>query len=206
MAYRVKKSDPESAQRQVVKEQVHVSDMVRVDVFYPETLTVDVTILAQKQIDASYESQRPVVNVPRVVLQFGQFVIRPWYREGDTGILLYNDTDTDNAMADGSEGEPNTARNHAPEDAKFIGGIKVDAAQIPTGIPDEALVLCNEAGDVFFSIKDDQIQSKGEWNHEGNVNIKGTVTVTGGDVIADGISLKNHTHPGDSGGTTGRPQ
>lgn len=37
------------------------------------------------------------------------------------------------------------------------------------------------------------------------VSITGDVTVTG-DVIADGISLKTHTHPGDSGGTTGAPQ
>lgn len=32
------------------------------------------------------------------------------------------------------------------------------------------------------------------------------VNVTGADVVADGISLKTHTHPGDSGGTTGPPQ
>lgn len=31
------------------------------------------------------------------------------------------------------------------------------------------------------------------------------ITVTG-DVVAGGISLDNHTHPGDSGGTTGKPQ
>lgn len=31
-----------------------------------------------------------------------------------------------------------------------------------------------------------------------------TVTVTG-DVIASGVSLVHHTHPGDSGGTTGQP-
>lgn len=33
----------------------------------------------------------------------------------------------------------------------------------------------------------------------------GGATVTG-DVVADGISLKNHVHPGDSGGTTGKPE
>lgn len=36
--------------------------------------------------------------------------------------------------------------------------------------------------------------------------INGAVNVSGGDVNADGISLKGHTHPGDSGGTTGQPQ
>lgn len=33
---------------------------------------------------------------------------------------------------------------------------------------------------------------------------EGTAIITG-DVIADGVSLKNHRHPGDSGGTTGAP-
>ncbi|MGS4948067.1 phage baseplate assembly protein V [Meridianimarinicoccus sp. RP-17] len=36
--------------------------------------------------------------------------------------------------------------------------------------------------------------------------ITGDISVTGGDVTADGISLKGHTHPGDSGGNTGSPQ
>ncbi|MFI9652601.1 phage baseplate assembly protein V [Guyparkeria sp. GHLCS8-2] len=37
-------------------------------------------------------------------------------------------------------------------------------------------------------------------------SISGSVDVTGGDVTVDGISSKHHTHPGDSGGTTGEPQ
>lgn len=41
----------------------------------------------------------------------------------------------------------------------------------------------------------------------GPVNVNnGTVTVTGGDVKADGISLKTHTHVDPQGGTVGAPQ
>lgn len=40
----------------------------------------------------------------------------------------------------------------------------------------------------------------------GASSITGDLVVTGGDVTADGITLKTHTHPGDSGGTTGAPQ
>ena len=36
------------------------------------------------------------------------------------------------------------------------------------------------------------------------VNINGNVTVNG-DVVASGISLDNHVHTGDSGGTTSPP-
>jgi len=62
----------------------------------------------------------------------------------------------------------------------------------------------------------------GDYIHNGNMTINGSLTVNAGagdtvvvngvtleivagDVIADGVSLKTHTHPGDSGGTTGVP-
>ncbi len=40
---------------------------------------------------------------------------------------------------------------------------------------------------------------------QGNFQILGSVDLSNGDITADGISLKTHTHPGDSGGTTGAP-
>lgn len=40
----------------------------------------------------------------------------------------------------------------------------------------------------------------------GGASVEGDLGVTGGDVTADSISLKGHTHPGDSGGTTGPAQ
>lgn len=210
--YSMRKSDQKTQSEAAVKQSVKVSDLVQVTKFDPERLTVDVQPLVKADIDASYESQRPIVNVPVMCLTFGRFTVRPWYEPGEIGVILYNDSDTDNALSGGSETEPNTPRNHAPEDGKFIGGIKADSMPLPAGIPDEALVLCNQAGDVFFAIMDAEIKSKGEWNHEGDVNIegnvtvKGNVTVTGGDVVADGISLKRHTHPGCQGGTRGQPQ
>ncbi len=39
----------------------------------------------------------------------------------------------------------------------------------------------------------------------GQINTSGNV-ISAADVVASGISLTGHTHPGDSGGTTGAPQ
>lgn len=50
------------------------------------------------------------------------------------------------------------------------------------------------------------LTSPGGVTINGNVSINGDVDVSGGDVTADGISLKTHKHPGDSGGVTGQPQ
>lgn len=43
------------------------------------------------------------------------------------------------------------------------------------------------------------------WNITGDVTLNGKLTATG-DVIGNGISLDNHTHPDPQGGNTGKPQ
>lgn len=40
----------------------------------------------------------------------------------------------------------------------------------------------------------------------GPIQSTGSITSTGGDVVAGGVSLKNHTHSDPQGGTTGKPQ
>lgn len=49
------------------------------------------------------------------------------------------------------------------------------------------------------------ITHEGDYAQTGSQTVTGNVTVSG-DVVAGGISLISHTHPGDSGGTTGAPQ
>ena len=51
----------------------------------------------------------------------------------------------------------------------------------------------------------------GDMTINGNLAVTGNITAAGSvsageDVTAGGISLKNHTHQGDSGGSTGRPR
>lgn len=48
-------------------------------------------------------------------------------------------------------------------------------------------------------------QTTGEKSGGGASTFVGGLKNTGGEVISNGISLEHHTHPGDSGGTTGEP-
>lgn len=48
-------------------------------------------------------------------------------------------------------------------------------------------------------------QTTGEKSGGGASTFVGGLENTGGEVISNGISLEHHTHPGDSGGTTGEP-
>lgn len=49
-------------------------------------------------------------------------------------------------------------------------------------------------------------QTTGEKSGGGASTFVGGLENAGGEIISNGISLEHHTHPGDSGGTTGEPQ
>ncbi len=50
------------------------------------------------------------------------------------------------------------------------------------------------------------VEGGGGATFKGNVRQEGGDYTTDGDVVAGGISSRSHTHPGDSGGSTGAPQ
>ena len=65
------------------------------------------------------------------------------------------------------EAEPNTRRNHAPEDSLFLGGV-CPAGKVPQGLPGDALVLA--AGSVYLAV------SKTGIAIHGDVDIRGELT------------------------------
>ena len=67
------------------------------------------------------------------------------------------------------------------------------ASKPVTGLPESALVLGTDTGSVYIAVT------------AGGIQIKGDVTVDG-KLAAGGVEMTTHTHPGDSGGTTGGPQ
>lgn len=115
-------------------------------------------------------------------------MIRPWYKRGDVGWVIVADFDSDAALQTGREAEPNTRRNHAPEDSLFLGGV-CPAGKVPQGLPGDALVLA--AGSVYLAVS------------KTGITIHGDVTISG-TLEASGIEMTTHTHP-TSWGETGTP-
>ena len=176
MSYGSRQSDLRAAESEKNRAGVRVSMPVKVLAFYPDKMTVDV---------------QPLVKGLRAAcLCAGEFTIRPWYKRGDVGWVIVSDFDADAVLQTGAEAEPNTARNHAPEDGLFVGGVCPDG-KAPTGLPGNAVVVA--AGGTYIAVSAD------------GVKINGNVTVTG-TLSAGGIEMTTHTHQGDSGGTTGGPQ
>ena len=144
-----------------------------------------------------YRTQPQILSVPVALVRGGGFVLRPCYKAGDVGVLLYIDHDIDRIAASGEESEPNTERNHSDEDAVFIGAF-VPASNPLSGLPDNCLVMATEGGGIYVAVKQDKVEIKGDVEVQGKVKVRD-------DVIAKTISLVNHKHTDSRNGNTSAP-
>ena len=103
-------------------------------------------------------------------------------QSGDGCLLVFAEGQLDDFL---SGGDSSNGRRHDINDAICIPGLYNSANLMASGHPSE---VCVFNGDVKMCIG------------------SGGITVTGGDLVVNGISVIHHTHPGDSGGTTGGPQ
>ena len=96
-------------------------------------------------------------------------------QEGDTGIVIFCDRDITLFKQEKNNTQPNTLRKHDLSDGIFIPMRFGNA-----GASDNITIQSADGSTKF------EVTSSG-------ISVKGDITVEG-DVIADGISLKNHTH------------
>ncbi len=112
-------------------------------------------------------------------------------------------------LSNGSEagvvlGRPWSEKTKPPEGAEKLYRLDMDRA------PGVAMVRYDGQGKALLIVMPDiTVKSPvcviGDVVIDGNLTVNGDVTVSG-DVVAGGVSLRNHTHGGDSGGTTTAPQ
>lgn len=183
---------------QKLAESICVAATVKVIAFDKEKMTVNVQPLSKHLEHGSFESQPPILQVPVACTRTGGFIFRPWIKVGDVGLVVYLDHDLDSTVTGGKETDPLTERNHATSDAVFIGGI-VSGGYTVNGLPDESHAIATEDGSVYIAVM------KGKIVVQGDLQVNGKITATE-DVIAENrVSGAHHTHPGDSGETTGQP-
>jgi hypothetical protein len=170
-----------------LKQSISVSAVVKVTSFDKTEMTVNVQPLSKSLENGKFESQPPILKVPVAVTRGGGFVFRPWYTAGDVGVVVYQDHDIDNTVAQGGEAEPSTERNHSTSDAVFIGGI-VSGGALAGDIPDEGIALSTEDGKTYIIVLKDKVQIKNGGTiaeftaDEINLTAK-TVNITGTDAV-----------------------
>lgn len=163
----------EDAKKQADAAGLCVADVVKVLAFDEAALTVDVQPITRYPDEDTFQTKPPVLAVPVATIYGGDFVIRPVYKAGDIGVVVYLDRDSDAVIAGGAEADPNTERLHSGDDAVFVGGIRTGGSSI-SGLPAGSLSLGTSDGGVYLSISPSGIDIKG------NVTITGDLTVTGG--------------------------
>lgn len=102
--------------------------------------------------------------------------------KGDGCLLVFAESQLDDFL---SGGDSSNERRHDLNDAICIPGLYNSANLMSSGHSSD---VCLFNGGVKMVVG------------------SGGITVTGGDLVVNGISVTKHTHPGDSGGTTGAPQ
>lgn len=158
---------------QKLVDSICVAATVQVTAFDPAKMTVNVQPLSKSLQNGKYESQPPILGIPVACTRCGGFIFRPWFKAGDTGVVVYLDHDMDSSVTGGKESVPATQRCHAATDAIFIGAI-VSGGYTMSGLPDESLALATEDGNLYIAITKDKILVKGD------VEVEGSVKATGG--------------------------
>ena len=157
----------ENQDKKATMESVRVGGFCRVEKFDPAKMTVDVQPLSKALDGGIYRTPPPVLGVPVALIRGGGFVHRPWYVAGDVGVLVYMDHDIDRIMDSGQECQPNTERNHSDEDAVFVGAISSRRNNTLKGLPEEAIVMATDGGDIQVAITKDKATIKKQRNDSG---------------------------------------
>jgi hypothetical protein len=202
---------------------VHTSTIAKVTAVSEKTIDVQPVI---NRIVKGESIALPVFSkVPPVFMQGGGSYTAHPITVGDYCLLILTERCFDGWYGGKDNQAPAELRMHDYSDGLAIVGVNPFSAAIT--IPQ----VIEQMGDGYQKGNWEQI---GDYIHEGtrtqtgdhtitgNVTINGSLTVNAGagdtvvvngvtlevvdgDVIVDGISSKTHTHPGDSGGTTGEP-
>ena len=191
-----------------------------VEEFYPETLTAKIKIANKMLVglndDGSQINQEyaPIYARVHFVGWGGTGATYP-IEIGMEGILLFCDREIESWYINSDVNPLSYERAHDLSDSIFICGIH----SIPNMIK-----MLTDCFHIFYKNSDLQIRDKSITINSGNVvinanttingnlKVNGTISATGNitsdaDVIAGGISLKNHTHIcADAGSPSGAPQ
>lgn len=109
---------------------------------------------------------------------------------GDIGLAVFAQTDCSNVKQGTSEPQqPASFRENSMSNGFYIGGF--------LNVAPTTFVELKQSGEIV-------ITAPSGLTVNGDISVNGSQTLTG-DCVASGISLVNHVHTGDSGGTTSPP-
>ena len=210
---------------------LHTATIAKVTGVQAKTISVQPVI---NRVVAGRSIELPEFTmVPPVFMQGGGSYTAHPIAVGDYCLLVLTERCFDRWYGGADFQSPAEFRVHDYSDGLAIVGVNPLASAITIPSVIQQTGDTNQDGD--YTHQGDRTQT-GDQTIIGNLHVDGNVTVTGNitcqgtiaagnytglaggamtasvsiettaDVVASGISLSTHTHPGDSGGTTGGPQ
>ncbi|NBI40151.1 baseplate protein [[Haemophilus] felis] len=198
------------------QKQIHTALPAKVVNFDPVNQTVTLALQIKQVLSAGKTVQiPPLVYVPVSFPRGGGFAFTFPLNAGDEGIALFAERCIDGWWQSGKASEPLDYRFHDLSDAMFIPGI----CAVPNAIKGffmNGLSMQTLDGSTFIRVTNGTIYIQGNIEHKGDTQHTGNTTQTGEfsatgvissdtDCLSAGVSGNSHTHPGDSGGSTGGP-
>ena len=209
-----------SVSRSIVNE-IYTTELAVVEAFYPQSCTIDATLMIINTNASGEREKQPITlrDIPVRFPQMGNFVMYSPLVKGDTVYLHFSRRDWDNWLI-----SQDKSRRVLPA-SKDRFDINCSYAEVGARNPvnpaadqrflDKTHLAQGENGEQYITMSDEGIVINAgatkvtitntggiQIDPAGNVEISnGNIQVTGGDVIADGISLKNHTHGYTDDGT-----
>ena len=179
---------------------LHTATIAKVMSVQEKTISVQPVI--NRVVDGKSIQLPEFTKVPPLFLQGGGSYTAHPIAIGDYCLLILTERCFDRWYSGSDFQDPAEFRMHDYSDGIAIVGINPIAGALT--IPSVIQQTGDTNQDGNYTRQGSLVQI-GDMTITGNLHVDGEITCTG-DVVAGGISLRNHTHTGDSGGTTGVPQ
>lgn len=151
-----------------------------------------------------------LINVPFFVYSGGGYCVTLPVSPGDECLVIFADSCIDAWWQSGGVQNQVERRRHDLSDGMAIIGFRSQVRTVPR-YSDNSVQVRTEDGGTFIDLQPGQVtinanvQINGNLSTSGNDQTEGNHTVSG-TLKAGGINMNNHTHRGDSGGSTGTPR
>jgi len=179
---------------------LHTATIAKVMSVQEKTISVQPVI--NRVVDGRSIQLPEFTKVPPLFMQGGGSYTAHPIAIGDYCLLVLTERCFDRWYSGSDFQDPAEFRMHDYSDGIAIVGINPIAGALT--IPSVIQQTGDTNQDGNYTRQGSLVQI-GDMTITGNLHVDGEITCTG-DVVAGGISLRNHTHTGDSGGTTGVPQ
>lgn len=170
-----------------------------------QTVTVQPTIREKVNLEGKYQwlDLPELIHVPFFIYGGGGYTITMPITVGDECLVVFADMCIDAWWQSGGVQNQIDRRRHDLSDGFAICGFRSQPHTVPGYSGDSVQV--KHGGSTIFDIKAGQVTINADVIINGSQTVSSNHTVNG-TLTAGGISMNNHTHRGDSGGSTGGPR